>query len=269
MIPYDETLASLRYRGLSRLADQIEATQRFSISNEIVRAICSLAPDLLADDAGRFRPPPQSRCPVAPFAVFSFMLTDGVDVLKEEATFIVLTQDDGSVCIFSAFDPESDFGSYVPGQLGRFMPSQGDVPVGLQKIVTITVAGVCALINEPSFTEKLPLHARPVRRRLERDGKMGEARAVRVVWNLKHRDATSRSEAAREAGVALHYRRGHYRKAEPHYKGAIQLPDVTVDAVNYGWWQWIEGMWVGHPAFGVRVHDYTPRLSDLAKEGPR
>lgn len=136
-------------------------------------------------------------------------------------------------------------------------PNEGNI---VSRIIAVS-AFMLSLINQPTLVSNVPLVSRQVRRSLQRKG-IDASRWSMVSWDV------SRASAARHAkmtggkeGVALHWRRGHWRRAEAHYHGAVQRPDALRVEERDLWWQWIEGMWVGHPAFGFVQSVHAPKIN--------
>lgn len=130
----------------------------------------------------------------------------------------------------------------------------------VSRIIAVS-AFMLSLINQPTLVSDVPAFTRQVRRSFQRKG-IDTSRWSVVSWDI------SRSSAARHAaltggkeGVALHWRRGHWRRAEPHHKGAKQRPDALRPEERDLWWQWIDGMWVGHPAYGFVQSVHAPKLN--------
>lgn len=127
-------------------------------------------------------------------------------------------------------------------------------------ILLDTLPYLLALINTPRMVSKSPSAPRADRKRAHR----GEGFAVdawhRVTWDLSKETVAKVSCDPSFHKVALHWRRGHFRRAEKHYKGAIQRSDLLRPEDKDSWWQWIEGQWVGHPAFGIRRSSHAPQL---------
>lgn len=122
-------------------------------------------------------------------------------------------------------------------------------------------AFIMSLINQPRMVKHESPVSRQVRRSLERK-KINASNWSCVSWDISkasaddHRKATGDKE-----GVALHWRRGHWRRAEQHHRGAKQRPDAIRPEERELWWQWIDGMWVGHPAYGFVKSFHAPTMN--------
>jgi hypothetical protein len=118
-----------------------------------------------------------------------------------------------------------------------------------------------ALINEPRIVELSPSASRQRRRAAERGFGFAVDAWTRITWDLSK---ATKAKVARDPSfhcVPLHYVRGHFRRAEPHFRGAIQRPHALRIEDRVLWWQFIEGHWKGHPAFGVRRSVHAPIMS--------
>lgn len=175
---------------------------------------------------------------------------------------------------------ELDLGSVVyainqrgPLHLGSFTPG-GSICLAdelvrqlsngeLEKFYMIVsaMAFILSIINQPRMLRRDPLVSRQQRRAAERSGISHSNCWHRVSWDISKETKDKVSQDPSYRKVALHWRRGHFRRAEPHYKEAIQRPDAIRKDEREMWWQWIEGQWVGHPAFGIKKSIHAPKLS--------
>ena len=132
------------------------------------------------------------------------------------------------------------------------------------------VAFILATINEPRIVKLTPAGTRQ-QRRAARSG-MGFAidAWTRVSWDLSKPTSAKQTRDGTFHNRPLHYRRGHFRRAKDYYKGAVRRPDAFRIEDRNLWWQWIDGQWVGHPAFGVKRSVHSPYLSgkDIARKAP-
>ncbi|WP_294932383.1 hypothetical protein [uncultured Paracoccus sp.] len=133
--------------------------------------------------------------------------------------------------------------------------------------VAARVAFILSLISEPRILRRSPAGSRQQRRAIQRGFGFAVDAWTRVTWDLSKETVAKVSHDPTFHKMPLHWRRGHFRRAAPHFKGAIQRPDALREEDRGLWWQWIEGQWVGHPAFGLKRSVHAPRLSggDLAR----
>ncbi|MEP0639914.1 MAG: hypothetical protein ABJC93_13345, partial [Roseobacter sp.] len=91
----------------------------------------------------------------------------------------------------------------------------------------LTLLGyVLALINEPRVVRRSASGSRPARRALQRGMGFAVDAWTRVSWDLSKATVAKISCDPAFHNVPLHWRRGHYRRALPHFNGAIQRPDA-------------------------------------------
>ena len=74
-----------------------------------------------------------------------------------------------------------------------------------------------------------------------------------VTWNVGEPINAKEHEEGRGGKQALHFRRGHPRKAEEHWAKAYW------STIRNRWEQYIHGYEAGHPAFGVKKNYHLPR----------
>ena len=157
--------------------------------------------------------------------------------------------------------------------VGRWYPGSDVVKYkdGADLSVLWHLAHIVALINEPRVLARTPQGTRQVRRQAQRAMGFTPDAWTRVSWDLSKATAAKIARDPTFRKVPLHWRRGHFRKAEAHYKGAIQRPDAIRKEDRHLWWQWIDGQHVGHPIFGIKKSKYAPRMTgaDIARRGNR
>jgi hypothetical protein len=117
----------------------------------------------------------------------------------------------------------------------------------------LTVASMCSILNQPSFTKREPAGSRQERRAAQRSGTYAADAWHKVTWNIGEavKAKLTRDEPVR--CMPLHYTRGHWRKGEEGWINTTQRKDGL-------WYQWIEGFWSGHPAFGIKKSYHAPKI---------
>ena len=73
-----------------------------------------------------------------------------------------------------------------------------------------------------------------------------------IAWNVDEPVDAKNYEEGKGSRQALHFRRGFYRRAEPHWEDAELIDGL--------WQKYIEGYEAGHPAFGVKKSYHLPRI---------
>jgi len=118
----------------------------------------------------------------------------------------------------------------------------------------LTVATTCSLLNQPSFTKREPAGSRQERRAAKRNGSYATDAWHKISWNIGEavKAKLTRDEPTR--CMPLHYTRGHWRKAEEGWNNVERRKDGL-------WYQWIEGYWSGHPAFGIKRSYHAPKMA--------
>ena len=239
--------------------------QRFDIGREIHlfarELVVALAQEMTEDDI-RNMPMPISSFLPAPGVMMSFEASAG-DVLLEK-------QEDGHISVREVRS-RSLLGRYAPGSCVEVnLDLEGRVSEDVFETITshlFRIPFIVSLINEPRFVRIQPGGTRQQRRAAQRGGGMAVDAWHRVSWDIGKETFAKVSRDPSFHKMPLHYRRGHQRKAEEHFRGAYRRPDALRPEHREGWWQWIEGQWVGHPAFGLKKSVYAPRLSDPSQFG--
>ena len=121
----------------------------------------------------------------------------------------------------------------------------------------LTVAAACSILNQPGVTKKDPAGSRQERRAAKRSGSYASDAWHKITWNIGEevKAKLTRDEPVR--CMPLHYTRGHWRRAEEGWKNTTLRKDGL-------WYQWIEGFWSGHPAFGIKKAYHAPKMGDAA-----
>jgi len=122
---------------------------------------------------------------------------------------------------------------------------------------TLTVAAMCSILNQPGFTIKEPAGSRQERRAAKRSGSYASDAWHKITWNIGEETKAKLTRDEPVRCMPLHYTRGHWRRAEEGWKNTTLRKDGL-------WYQWIEGFWSGHPAFGIKKAYHAPKMGDAA-----
>ncbi len=156
--------------------------------------------------------------------------------------------------------------TWVPGQPMKF-PLKFHDPVQVELAGALLRIPFCvALINEPRIVRHVPAVSRQQRRAAERSGKFAGASWTRIMWDVT-KPTVAKSAAASDCRcMPLHWVRGHWKRALPHFKGACLRPDALKPEDRMIWWQWIDGFVRGHAYFGIRKSVHAPTASCTFRE---
>jgi hypothetical protein len=120
----------------------------------------------------------------------------------------------------------------------------------------LTLGMMLSLINSPKLVDVSRSSPRQERREASRTFNLPVDAWHRVSWRTAAgRDVSASGSEEPGSKKPLHYRRGHVRTAQSHFHGAF-----ATSLTETGWGQWIDGQWVGHPAFGIKKSIHTPTL---------
>ena len=179
---------------------------------------------------------------------------------EEEFPFAYLAvEDEGGTFVYliSPYFSALSQGSYLPGEEGGlYGPEDADEEGKMSRVShVLTVAAMCSILNQPSFTKKEPAGSRQERRAAKRSGHYASDAWHKITWNIGEevKAKLTRDEPVR--CMPLHYTRGHWRRAEEGWKNTTLRKDGL-------WYQWIEGFWSGHPAFGIKKSYHAPKMGD-------
>ena len=149
-------------------------------------------------------------------------------------------------------------GSYKPGVRGvthNAFPNKEHQDQAVTHL--FFTAALFDLLNTPKFVTRTPLASRQTKRRLVKRGISGAEKWHKITWNLSEPKAPPRESRGGGWKMPLHYTRGHWRRSERAKKNVHVLNDGNT-------YQWIEGFWSGHPAFGIKRSYYS--VVDKEKE---
>lgn len=178
---------------------------------------------------------------------------------EEEFPFMYLAaeEDDGIfVYLVSPYFSAMAQGGYQLEVEGSLVgPDNGtDEDRRARAVHVLTVASMCSVLNQPSFTIQEPAGSRQERRAAKRSGSYASDAWYKITWNIGEAVKTKLTRDDPVRCMPLHYTRGHWRKAQEGWINTTRRKDGL-------WYQWIEGFWSGHPAFGIKKSYHTPKIS--------
>jgi len=155
----------------------------------------------------------------------------------------------------------------APKPMGTFMISkdgkgfelfatEADMTLEEQRVNTshiINVSSIFDLINQPRFVVQSKAGSRQQRKAMKRAHNISVDAWHKIEWNLKEPVLAREDKSRGGWSMPLHYTRGHWRKAQPHWEDVEQRKDGK-------YYKWIEGFWSGHPAYGVKKGYHAPKL---------
>lgn len=159
-------------------------------------------------------------------------------------------------------------GGYVMKPYGQTENGKPAVPLffpknmekGLQlnecRDLVLIAAFICDLINQPRFVIRSPAATRQQRKYMMRARKISTDAWHKIEWNIA--EPVYAPNEPKDVGwnMPLHYKRGHWRKAEAHWDDVV----IRKDGKPY---KWIEGYWAGHPAYGIKKSYHAPKIGDM------
>ncbi len=123
--------------------------------------------------------------------------------------------------------------------------------------VLMMIAGAFELINNPRFVMSTDVGTRAQRKQMKREQDIALEAWHKITWNVN--DDTVAMQDGDRGGwhMPLHYTRGHFRKAEPHWENVVWRKNGKP-------YKWIEGFWSGHPAYGIKKGYHAPTIGKVA-----
>jgi hypothetical protein len=237
---------------------------------EVERGICDFAFEMgllqfpSGEDEGIDRD--ELVCPLSaklPFSKITICCDFGLFVLQH------VKSEKEIACIF--YNPDISeleiLGGIIPGACPVVKSIHSSMGAEVCFDILHFISHVLAVINEPRVVSKSNSGSRQERRAAERGMGFAVDAWTKVSWDLSKKVCAKSSNDNSFHKKPLHWRRGHFRRAQKGYAGAIQRPDAIRVEDRSLWWQWIDGQLVGHPAFGIVRSVHAPRISgnDIAK----
>ena len=112
-----------------------------------------------------------------------------------------------------------------------------------------------ALAAEPRLVRQVP-PSRPQRRRVAKAVGFVPAVWKNISWTVGETVTPARRSGHPEHGMPLHIVRAHWRKYPRGTARAVRR------AGHPGWWTWVSHHFRGHPAYGVKLHRYRPKIGE-------
>lgn len=252
-------LAKSRGMLSTDVAALLTSPHQFHVSAGVVEAARTIGRhEFAGDDEPRF--PENSRLPAGQM-VLSLQMDDGpvVVALRQRAADVV-------AIVFAEGVPQC-IGSYFPGRREARSAPDGRGHEGSLAHIAFCVS----LLNEPRRVTANPVTG--VRWSKEQRAKIRKitgraALAYSVVsWEVGSgvRAKGGRKEDA-SLRVALHWCRGHWRRAESHHPKSVWVQPFVSEVA--GWYTWVAGCWKGHPDFGIKLQKHEARMQGERRSSP-
>lgn len=122
--------------------------------------------------------------------------------------------------------------------------------------VVVRIAGSFDIINQPRFVVREAASSRQQRRSAKKAHGIAVEAWHKIEWNIDE-PVVSKDNQGRSFRMPLHWTRGHWRKAQPHWDDVC----IRKDGLPY---IWIKGFWSGHPAYGCKRGYHVPNKKAAA-----
>lgn len=250
----DDTLLMVKY--MISADPELKDAKIFDVSSDIWSFAEDCVIDRLPeDDAGvphEALPTPQSSIPPADKSILVY----------GRGAFIAHRHNEEVVCGFLSADGLHLLGGYIPGRPCT-VTNLCWKEAGPNTCATLVdlVAFTLAIVNEPRVVNLSAGITRQQRRAAQRGFGFAVDAYTKVTWDLSKPCVAKTARDPDFHSMPLHWCRGHFRRAGRNFAGAVRRPDAFREEDRDLWWQWIDGYWRGHPAFGVKKSIHAPKLS--------
>ena len=146
--------------------------------------------------------------------------------------------------------PDHVFETLAMHEVGEFSGLKAET----QEMIRI-VAAMLQTINQPRYVRKAQRDVSQIKRQRIKNslGRYIPDAWNMISWNVDEPVMAKTSDEGTGSRQGLHYRRGHWRKAESHWAGA------RWSETRLRWETYIHGYEAGHPKYGVLKSYHVPR----------
>jgi hypothetical protein len=237
-----------------------QGAQYFEFGPHVGEAIDEISKDITTkrDEMGNGVIPQDAQLPAPYTVIWSEELKDNILVCnrtKEEPDKIRVSN-------FSGYMPPLVLGGFTPGSAEAYVnpdpnidPNAETLSPKVRASLVVFAAACLTLLNTPRLIKLLPAGTRQSRRAMGRKTGSETAQWHRIEWDLAKPQMRAGEKMGAGWHMPLHYTRGHWRQNDKAKNNA----HVRADGKTY---QWIEGYWSGHPAYGIKRAVYAPRIGE-------
>jgi hypothetical protein len=234
--------------------------QYFEMGPHLTEAIHEIAKDVVMtrDGLGGGVVSQNARLPAPYTVIWGNDLKDNMlCCMKEEGS-----SDKIKVALFSSHAAPLALGQFSPGNVETHLHVSAlpaldteNVSQELKGQILVYAAASLTLINTPRLITRVLAGTRQSRRAIGRRTGAEADQWHRIEWDLTKPQMRAGEKMGTGWHMPLHYTRGHWRQNDKAKNNA----HVRADGRTY---QWIEGYWSGHPAYGIKRAVYAPRLGE-------
>lgn len=197
--------------------------------------------------------------PVVTLTIFDVpnMRTDGFALFVRGSSLAHANiNDDAVYCFVTNGENLKLLLGWIPGRPGFAVSGLMECGCGQDEAIqnALQFAFLFQIINQERFVKKTAAAPRQQRRSIERKLGFAVNGWHSVTWNVGSEVKAKVAETDSENARPLHFARAHWRRAQEGQPKAQRRNDAP------GWWCWVKESWRGHPAFGVKLHHYTPKI---------
>jgi hypothetical protein len=275
-----ESSEDLNFRALQNFRDSLEDMKEadmYFISEDFKEALAAYHNELVEEEENSRHVVFSEDCRLPSKLCFISMDTfDTKDVVTGEVVrafgsghidgFLCRQSEDGSVAIrlVARNSVPTHIGSYelkrggirFPTELHERLENDESFHAMYLEMIT-TISGAFSLINQPRFVDVLKSGSRQQRKKAQKQHGVDVEQWHEISWNVNEPIEGEVDDRGRSFHMPLHYTRGHWRKAKPHWDDVV----YRQDGLPY---IWIDGFWSGHPAYGIKKGYHAPKLGKAA-----
>lgn len=240
------------YADRPDLRASLAAAQHWIVDDAMVHSLADISKDVCAENEGwvfQFDLPSDN-------VVVEMSVPGGVTILQ-----LCGTPDESKVGLNLKFPRSGFFSAGLFYRRSKKWTAPPPLPEwGVEEACCISSVAILAdllfaLAAEPRLVRKVaPM--RQQRRKVQRAVGFVPAVWKNISWTVGEATTPARKSGHPDHGMPLHIVRAHWRKYPRETARAVRRPGRP------GWWTWVPHHFRGHPAYGVKLHRYRPKIGE-------
>ena len=264
----DTTISFKEQMLLRSIVEDLKRCDLYLLENEfgdILTEYCNQYDNVYFTECrfSEFTRPPSRKCYIRLNALEKYLDYDHeknigfiTEYFEDKTTKVTMCGPFASPFLVGAYHPQKGI-LFNKDEIDGHPDTPTDDRISFNASVLMMIAGAFELINNPRFVMSTNVGTRAQRKQMKREQDIALEAWHKITWNVN--DDTVATQDGDRGGwhMPLHYTRGHFRKAEPHWENVVWRKNGKP-------YKWIEGFWSGHPAYGIKKGYHAPTIGKVA-----
>ena len=264
----DTTISFKEQMLLRSIVEDLKRCDLYLLENEfgdILTEYCNQYDNVYFTECrfSEFTRPPSRKCYIRLNALEKYLDYDHeknigfiTEYFEDKTTKVTMGGPFASRFLVGAYHPQKGI-LFNKDEIDGHPDTPTDDRISFNASVLMMIAGAFELINNPRFVMSTNVGTRAQRKQMKREQDIALEAWHKITWNVN--DDTVATQDGDRGGwhMPLHYTRGHFRKAEPHWENVVWRKNGKP-------YKWIEGFWSGHPAYGIKKGYHAPTIGKVA-----